>query len=116
MITFTILLLIPFLMSHPLLLKSGILLIIVLLTILGLLVNLKTDRLYINEFTLQNKSWEMEKLNRELISLNHALQARTKELIKVNRYNKKPGIRILRRPFRFSGCPLPTYKSILIVR
>ncbi len=89
MIIFILLLILPYLASHPLFMKSAILIIVGIGILLGFLVNSKTDDLYLSQFELKNKTFETEKLNHELINLNESLETKTAELIKANKELKK---------------------------
>jgi len=85
MLAFSILLVLPYLTSLPLIFKTATLVIILCFLVLGYFVNAKTDALYLNEFTLEEKSAEITRMNQELILLNKTLEGKTLALTQANK-------------------------------
>ncbi len=84
MITFAVLLVLPYVTDQPAFQKVGTIGIVLFLLMLGIFVNTKTDALYRSEYELKSKTFEMGKLNSELTQLNHSLSLRSAELTQAN--------------------------------
>ncbi len=89
MITFAVLLVLPYVTDQPVVQKVGTIAIVVFLLMLGIFVNTKTDALYRSEYELKQKTAEMKELNDELIQLNRSLSMRSAELIQANEELRK---------------------------
>jgi len=120
MINFILLLMLPYLKNYPVLFNLGIVCIIGIFLILGYFVNDKTDDLYIGKYHLNKKSSEMETMNRELISLNKTMAARTEELTRANNQLRKLDqmksdfISIVSHEFRSPLTSIKAFSKILL--
>jgi signal transduction histidine kinase len=110
----------PYLKNYPVLFNMGIVCILVIFLILGYFVNDKTDDLYIGRYHLKKKSSEMEKMNRELISLYKSMAARTEELTRANNQLRKLDqmksdfISIVSHEFRSPLTSIKAFSKILL--